>query len=369
MGIVACPTFDLGHMAVACMYIDMAHVDIGVEASMQICWVVTGPYDFSFFPIGEVVQSVLPVIALEWVSKVALLAGHLDWPSFFTYLDNNWPNVGPDLTSRPTAFTVLVFHVPISGRRGLKARGRRGSWALSDRPLELFGLSGGVPNRSRMCVRPSAMRKIGAHAWFLARACPPTLKVVMVTFKVSPPSGVFSATTFLQEILLFSSAFHGSPMITYLPLPLSAMLGRIRTFLPSKSITFIGKGSVSTCISWNFNRPSLMADWIYHQNTLQSLVAWENELCHLQYARCFSSSPDGTLWFILILSFLSNSSNILSHLPTLNANLTSSWRFFWTGCKEEKAEDLACFGQTISAAYSSFDSLSELLYGRCDESF
>jgi hypothetical protein len=62
------------------------------------------------------------------------------------------------------------------------------------------------------------MRKIGAHAWFLACAYPPTLEVVMVTFKVSPPLGVFSATTFLQEILLFSSASRASPMITSLPL-------------------------------------------------------------------------------------------------------------------------------------------------------
>jgi hypothetical protein len=29
-----------------------------------------------------------------------------------------------------------------------------------------------------------------------------------------------------------------------------------------------------------------------------------------------------------MLPFLSNSSNILSHLPTLNVNLTSSCRFF-----------------------------------------
>jgi hypothetical protein len=35
MGMVACLTFDSGHMAVACMYIVMAHVDMGVEASMQ----------------------------------------------------------------------------------------------------------------------------------------------------------------------------------------------------------------------------------------------------------------------------------------------------------------------------------------------
>jgi hypothetical protein len=83
-----------------------------------------------------VVQSVLPTIAPEWVSEVALLAGHLGRPSFFTYLDNNWSKVGLDLTSRPAAFTVLVFHVPIYGRRGLKVRGRRGSRVLLDRPLE-----------------------------------------------------------------------------------------------------------------------------------------------------------------------------------------------------------------------------------------
>jgi hypothetical protein len=54
---------------------------------------------------------------------------------FFTYLDNNWSKVCPDLTSRPTVFTTLVFYVPISGRYGLKVRGRRGFWALPDRPL------------------------------------------------------------------------------------------------------------------------------------------------------------------------------------------------------------------------------------------
>jgi hypothetical protein len=78
---------------------------------------------------------------------------------FFTYLENNWSKAGPDLTSRPAAFTVLVFHVPISGRRGLKVRGRRGSGALLDRPLELSGLSGGVPDRPCLCVGPSALRK------------------------------------------------------------------------------------------------------------------------------------------------------------------------------------------------------------------
>jgi hypothetical protein len=69
-------------MAVACMYIDMGKVDMGVEVSMQVCWVVIGHYDMSFFPIGEVIQSVLPAIALEWVSEVAFLADHLGRPSF-----------------------------------------------------------------------------------------------------------------------------------------------------------------------------------------------------------------------------------------------------------------------------------------------
>jgi hypothetical protein len=75
---------------------------------------------------------------------------------------------------------------------------------------------------------------------------PPVLEIVMVTFSVSPPSGVFSATTFLQEILLFPSASHALPMMTSLSLPLTTVLGRIRTLLPLKSIIFTGKGSVSS---------------------------------------------------------------------------------------------------------------------------
>jgi hypothetical protein len=50
---------------------------------------------------------------------------------------------------------VLVFHVPISGRRGLKVHGLRGSWALPDRPFELSGLSDDVPYRPRLCAGPS----------------------------------------------------------------------------------------------------------------------------------------------------------------------------------------------------------------------
>jgi hypothetical protein len=50
--------------------------------SMQVCWASTGQYDLSFFPIGEVVESVLPAVAPEWASEVASLAGHLGQPSF-----------------------------------------------------------------------------------------------------------------------------------------------------------------------------------------------------------------------------------------------------------------------------------------------
>jgi hypothetical protein len=111
---------------------------------------------------------------------------------------------------------MLVFHVPISGRRGLKVCGRRGSSALPDRP--------------RLGTGVSAMRSMGSRACPLVCACPPVPEVVMVTFNVSPPSGVFSATTFLQEILLFPSASRALPMMTSLSLPLSTVLGRIRIF-------------------------------------------------------------------------------------------------------------------------------------------
>jgi hypothetical protein len=151
---------------------------------------------------------------------------------FFTYLDNNWSKVGPDLTSRPAALNVFVFYVPISGRRGFKVRDRCGSWVWSDRPLEFSGPSGVVPNRLRLCVGPSEMRSTGSCS--LVCACPPALEVMVVTLRVSPPSGVFSATTFLQEILWLLSASLVLPMIISLSLPLSAVFGRTRILLPLK---------------------------------------------------------------------------------------------------------------------------------------
>jgi hypothetical protein len=64
MDMEACPTLDLGHMAMVCTYIDMAHVDMGA-VSMQARYVLIGHYDLSSFPIGEVIQLVLPAVALE----------------------------------------------------------------------------------------------------------------------------------------------------------------------------------------------------------------------------------------------------------------------------------------------------------------
>jgi hypothetical protein len=75
-----------------------------------------------------------------------------------------------------------------------------------------------------------SLGSMGSRTCPLVCACPLVPTVVMVTLSVSPPSGVFLATTFLQEILLFPSTSHALPMMTSLSLPLSAVLGRVRIF-------------------------------------------------------------------------------------------------------------------------------------------
>jgi hypothetical protein len=118
-----------------------------------------------------------------------------------------------------------------------------GTWTL--RVLSIAGPSAGLLRTVRRSTRPSVPRRRTVHdAQYgflrpsLGLCLPLVSEVVMVTLRVSPPSGFFSATTFLQEILLFPWSSHALPMIISLPLPLSAMLGRIRTLLPSKLITF-----------------------------------------------------------------------------------------------------------------------------------
>jgi hypothetical protein len=101
----------------------------------------------------------------------------------------------------------------------------RGRNADTDRPLKCSGPSGDVTDRPHLGTGLSAMHSMGSRACPLVCACPPVSEVVMVTFGVYPPSGVFSTTTFLQEILLFPSASRALPMMTSLSLPLSVVLG------------------------------------------------------------------------------------------------------------------------------------------------
>jgi hypothetical protein len=59
---------------------------------------------------------------------------------------------------------------------------------------------------------------------------PPALEAVMVIFSVSPPCGIFFATTFMHETFTFSWASHVLQMMTSLPLPLSVVLGYTMIF-------------------------------------------------------------------------------------------------------------------------------------------
>ena len=185
----------------------------------------------------------------------------------------------------------------------------------------------------------------------------------MVIFKDSFPSADFSRTTSLTGTLSFTLFGRGSPIMTFFPFAPSACVGRSSTFGLFSSrvwtLVCIGKGVLSTCISESTNHLSLMADCTWRRKTLQSLVACEKELCHLQYAWRFNSSADGIAWDNLMFPFLSNSSKIWSHLETSKVNFTSFCRFFWVGFNEGQEEGLAFDGQTNSAAKTSFPSLSE----------
>jgi hypothetical protein len=81
------------------------------------------------------------------------------------------------------------------------------------------------------------------------------------------------------------------------------------------------------------------------------VVMKKKEPCHLQYTHFFNSSIGGIVCDNLMFPFLSSSSNILSHLATLNVNLTFP---FCAKCREERAADLALAGQTSSATCISF---------------
>jgi hypothetical protein len=164
---------------------------------------------------------------------------------------------------------------------------------------------------------------------------PPCPEALIVTLKVSLPSGVFSYSTLWTNFFPLKLGL-ASPITTFLPLVASAWCGRTSTLGCYKSMVLIGKGVLSICISWKVKRPSFMADWTCRWNTLQSLVAWENELWYLQYACFFNSSSGGIAWVNLVFRYLSNSSNIRSLLETSKVNLISSCRPLLAGLRDEQ---------------------------------
>ena len=126
----------------------------------------------------------------------------------------------------------------------------------------------------------------------------------------------------------------------------------------SKSILGTGNDTLSSFTSCIANRPSLTVDWIFRRKILQSLVAWEKVLCHLQYACCFSSSSGGMTCDNLMFPLLSNSSNMRSHLETSNVKRTCSCRFLGIGLSDEQEHGFASDGHMNWA--NSFFSSSEL---------
>lgn len=166
----------------------------------------------------------------------------------------------------------------------------------------------------------------------------------MVILRSSFPSKVFSTTTFLAKVLVFSLVPWWLPMTMLSHLFLSIASGEPEL---SSHQVFTGKDWLPNCMSRNFNQLSSIDDCFCPQKTLQSLIAWEKELCHLQYALFFISSIGGIVWDNLTLLLLSNSSNILSHLATLKINFTSSsCLFLRVICKEEQVCGSTSMGQT-----------------------
>jgi hypothetical protein len=133
------------------------------------------------------------------------------------------------------------------------------SWFESTWPLRVLSMAGpsaGVPWTVRRSVGPSASGwrtvRDAQHGFPHLSPClrlPPSARGCDGHLQGLPSIGSllgyhFPAKNFTIPIGLFSIADD-----CLFALPLSAVFGRIRTFLPSKSIMFIGKGSVSTCIS------------------------------------------------------------------------------------------------------------------------
>jgi hypothetical protein len=144
-----------------------------------------------------------------------------------------------------------------------------------------------------------------------------------------------------------------------LALPLSAALGRTMTFY--HKVDHIYWKGFSVHLHFLKFQSFLVNGWLDPLSKYITIISCMRE-------RIMSVTISTTFKFIgrwnnmiyFNVHIFSNSLNILLHFPTLNVNLSSSCRFFWTGYKKEQAEDLACFGQTNSAAYTTCGSSSEL---------
>jgi hypothetical protein len=178
---------------------------------------------------------------------------------------------------------MFCFHVLISGRRGLNMCGRGCGclWLPLDRSDEEPRLFARYPDYLAVVARPFARCWIGSLDRLSNCACPRCL-YFWWWFLMFPFHQWSSRLPPLWRRPLALIEDRGSPMTMLFSLYLSAMSRQTKTFLSFRSITFIGKDRLWTCRSWKLNWPSFIADCTCQRNTLQSLVSWENKLCHLQ---------------------------------------------------------------------------------------
>jgi hypothetical protein len=236
----------------------------------------------------------------------------------FIYFARSWSKVGMTLLSRSNILEVFCFLIPILGRCGLAVWGRCWSWLSANRPTFITGPSTSILEYRALVSGPFAYAGYVTMIRYLVLLA----FLLFEGFWVTTPRDRFSV--------------RGWPIIIFLPLPLSTVHSRTKTFLLTGSNVLIGAGCLSIFIYWNLNRPSFIAAYICQRKTFQSLVSWKKESYHLQYTHLFNSSIGGIVWNNLMLTFLSNSLNILLHSATLNMKLTFP---FCTECRGKRAKN------------------------------
>lgn len=242
----------------------------GVHAGVfGINWTIFQANLFCLTSLDEMFAFVCLLMVGEWGHFACQLRG----PALLlSYLDNSWPKVGLALINRPSAFAEFYFPAPILGRCDLKVRSCYYLWTPPYYPLEQSRPFNGDSDHQRCPVRPSAMRRTEDWAWSPSCTRPQRWWIWWGSFGNDFPKTDFCV-------------FIESPRVTDDDALAFVLIGHIRPnqdFISSKSIMFIRKGCLLTYISCKFNRSSLMADCTCRQNTLHPLVAWDNELCHLQ---------------------------------------------------------------------------------------